>query len=340
MKRQMIPFLAILSILLIPFSSLAQNTTQKGNHEQIRTNSASFTILCPNFLSSYVKDLYTDAKKNHTGLSFRLINANPFDTFSNFEKGQADIAFGFNPFPEKRSTRKIEVLKNPSGQDILSIQIGKTGLMILTHRANPLKGLTLFQADAIFSSERKCGYPFNITKWGQLGLSGAWIEQPVHLMGLTRQSFAAKLFQQMVLCGGSIKSDFREQIDNSDVIAQVSADKRAIGFCTLSQNLQQAKTVPVAAREGSNYILPSEKNILSGMYPLTKTIFLFVRLPNNKALPSWKKLLIKKALDTNGQTSLGKYGAIPIYPEGFKRDINYLFKEAVTGRKKGKDHIT
>ncbi len=336
MKKRIFPILILLALLWPMFLSMAQNTPGEDiNSAQQRADAGNFTVLTPFFLEGYARWLCNMVEKEPNQPRLLLLSSEAMEVFTNFERGQADLAIGLNPFPEKKSEKKMEILKSPTGQDILSIALGKTGIVLLVHTANPLKGLTLFQADAIFSSDRKCGYPFNIIRWGQVGLSGAWLEQPIHLYGLTRQSLTYRLFQQMVLCEGSIKKGCARQIDTSDVIARVSNDKRGIGFACLSKDLKKTKALPLAAKEESDYFLPTDKNILSGTYPLTRTIFVFVKLPEGHRPSLWKRLFIQKALEGKGQAMLSRYGMVPLYRNGAK-EIDSILKDTWDGHQKGK----
>ena len=69
-------------------------------------------------------------------------------------------------------------------------------LAVFVHRDNPLRGLTLQQIDAIFSSTRKAGLDKPINTWGELGLSGAWADKPIVLPELLTVELFLNALQQ------------------------------------------------------------------------------------------------------------------------------------------------
>jgi len=76
-------------------------------------------------------------------------------SFNPDREGFADLALDF-----ERSTGMVSEGADNNTNRYLSIAVAKEALAIYVKTDNPLKGLTLFQVDALFSSTRKCGYPF------------------------------------------------------------------------------------------------------------------------------------------------------------------------------------
>lgn len=334
MKRSIISAVAIFLILSGPLALLAQDTTGKKNPAKIDISSGNFLILTPAFLKDYAQQLLSPLEKGQENMKLEIVSSDPSEIFDLFEKGEGTIAFAVKQFSEKRPDKKIEVLKNPPGGKILSIKIGRTGFIILTHISNPLKGLTISQADAIFSSTRSCGYPFAIIKWGQLGLSAPWANKPVNIAGVTRKDFFYGLFRQLVLCGGTMKKGLMEKKDTNGVLSYISKDKNTIAFCAFTRNTVNAKAIPISSSEGSTYFPPTDKNILSGKYPLSTTVYMLVRLQRDTSLPEWQKIFIKKALSEEGQKRLSGYAIVPAYPKGLKNGLNhYLGKDSQEDKK-------
>jgi phosphate transport system substrate-binding protein len=57
---------------------------------------------------------------------------------------------------------------------------GKTATsIVMVDKDNPIKGLSLAQLDAIYSTTRYRGHA-DIKTWGDLGLGGEWASRPIH----------------------------------------------------------------------------------------------------------------------------------------------------------------
>ncbi len=67
------------------------------------------------------------------------------------------------------------------------------------NKDNPIPGMDLAQIDAVFSATRKCGYPQDLTRWGQLGLGGEWRDRAIQLYGRNSVSGTYGYFKEHAL---------------------------------------------------------------------------------------------------------------------------------------------
>ena len=87
------------------------------------------------------------------------------------------------PMSRKMKNKEIEAFEKKHGYKPTAIPVAIDALAVYVHKDNPVKGMTIPQVDAIFSSTRKCGDDKDISKWGQLELGGAWKGRDVQLYG-------------------------------------------------------------------------------------------------------------------------------------------------------------
>ena len=78
------------------------------------------------------------------------------------------------PMSRKMKDKEIEAFETRYGYKPTAIRVAIDALAVFAHKDNPVKGMTIPQVDAIFSSTRKCGYQDDINNWGALSLAGAW----------------------------------------------------------------------------------------------------------------------------------------------------------------------
>ncbi|MDL2424715.1 substrate-binding domain-containing protein, partial [Pseudomonas sp. BAgro211] len=86
-----------------------------------------------------------------------------------------------------------------------AVPVAVDALAIFVHKDNPIKGLTMQQVDAIFSSTRLCGGKSEVKTWGDLGLTGDWANKPVQLFGRNSVSGTYGYFKEEALCKGDYK---------------------------------------------------------------------------------------------------------------------------------------
>jgi len=100
--------------------------------------------------------------------------------------------FGYEPFAIRVATGSLGSL-------------GKTATsIVLVAKDNPITGLTFSQLDAIYSTTRTRGHA-DITKWGDLGLTGEWADRAIHTYGLKPPNGIEQFFKWKVLQGGEWK---------------------------------------------------------------------------------------------------------------------------------------
>src|SRR3990172_3493489 len=127
----------------------------------------------------------------------------------------------FGPMSRQMKPTELDQFEKKYGYKPTEIKVAIDALAIYVHKDNPIKGLTLAQADGIFSSTHKRGG--NITKWGQLGLTGEWANKPISLYGRNSASGTYGFFKEQVLLNGDYKATVKEQPGSSSVVQGVSS---------------------------------------------------------------------------------------------------------------------
>jgi phosphate transport system substrate-binding protein len=167
-------------------------------------------------------------------------------------------------------------------------------IAIYVNAANPLARLTLPELEAIYSTTRRRGYPVNLTTWGQLGLEGEWAGRPIHFYGMIvnrkvgnpHAGIVAYLMQRLML-GGEFKPETRQVPDTGmgrgnnraldEIVAAVAVDRDGIGYSGFANAAPGVKPVALAESAGGPFYAGTRDEVARRVYPLTRTIFVFVR---------------------------------------------------------------
>lgn len=78
---------------------------------------------------------------------------------------------------------ELQAFETKYGYKPTAIPVAVDALAVFVHKDNPIKGLTMEQVDAIFSSTRLCGAKTDVKTWGDLGVTGDLANKPVQLFG-------------------------------------------------------------------------------------------------------------------------------------------------------------
>ncbi|HEX7910082.1 MAG TPA: substrate-binding domain-containing protein [Paraburkholderia sp.] len=210
--------------------------------------------------------------------------------------GDAEIApMGRELWPDERAA----YTQVRHGAEPLEIRVARGGFntpqrttaqAVFVHPDNPLTGITLTQLASIL--QRNPG----ITRWGQLGLTGAWADRPITIYMPPHVAPNAMSMQIMVLGGGPWNAAVQEgSID--DTARAIARDSGAIGFGGLEEGGPGLKTLEVARRAGEPFYTLDAQNASSGRYPLTR--YMYIRI--NRPLSAPVKAFLRYILSREGQ---------------------------------------
>jgi len=215
------------------------------------------------------------------------------------------------PMSRKMKMREIEAFQKRYGYKPTRVRVAIDALAVFVHKDNPLEGLTIAQVDAVFSNNRKCGAEKDVDRWGDLGLSGAWTGKDVQLYGRNSVSGTYGYFKKKALCKGDFKNSVNEQPGSASVVQSVSASLNGIGYSGIGYRTSGVRALPLA-KKGSTFIEANMENAISGRYPLSRYLYVYVNKHPNKALPPMEAEFLKMILSKSGQAIVEKDGYIPL----------------------------
>lgn len=185
-------------------------------------------------------------------------------------------------------------------------------IAVFVHKDNPLKGLTLQQLDAIFSSTRLRGAKSTPATWGDLGVTGDLAASPIACQGRRQATGAQVYFQEVVLAGGEFRKDMQEIPGNTDMVQVISANPAAIGFAGATFATADVKSVPLAIEAGQPFVAVDSVEAARGQYPLIRPLQLVINQAPGEELPPLQAEFIKYVFSRFGQEDVLRGGLHPI----------------------------
>lgn len=216
------------------------------------------------------------------------------------------------PMSRTMTQGEIAAFEAKHGYKPTAIGVAIDSLAVYVHKDNPIKGLTIAQVDAIFSATRKCGNPADITSWGQLGMDASWATRPIQLYGRNSVSGTYGYFKEHALCKGDFKNTVNEQPGSASVVQGITKSINGIGYSGMGYKTSGVLAVPLAAKEGQPYIEATAENAISGKYPLSRFLYIYVNKHPNTPLPPLELEFIKMVMSKAGQMVVIKDGYIPL----------------------------
>lgn len=216
------------------------------------------------------------------------------------------------PMSRKMKNKELEAFEKKFGYKPTAIPVAIDALAVYVHKDNPVKGMTIPQVDAIFSSTRKCGYKEDITRWGQVGATGSLASKNIQLFGRNSVSGTYGYFKKKATCKGDYKNTVNEQPGSASVVQSVSSSINGIGYSGIGYKTSGVRAVALAKKEGGEFVDATAENAVTGKYPLSRYLYVYVNKHPNKPLSPLEHEFIKMVLSKVGQQVVVKDGYIPL----------------------------
>jgi phosphate transport system substrate-binding protein len=198
------------------------------------------------------------------------------------------------------------------GYEPTAVRVAVDALAVYVHKDNPLERLTIPQVDAIFSKNRRCGHPGPIERWGQLGVSGALVPQPLRLYGRNSASGTYGYFKEVALCGGDYRDTTKEQPGSASVVQGISEDPYGIGYSGIGYRTSGVKALSLAKAEGAPFAGTDPENVYAGRYPLARYLYVYVNKAPDERLDPLTEQFLRFVLSREGQEVVVKDGYLPL----------------------------
>ncbi len=218
------------------------------------------------------------------------------------------------PMSREMKSSEVAAFSDKFGHKPTKIPVAIDALAVFVHKDNPVKGLSLTQVDAIFSSTRKRGGQ-DINTWGDAKLTGAFAGKTISAFGRNSASGTYGFFKENALKNGDYKSSVKEQPGSSSVVQGVASDLAAVGYSGIGYKTSGVRALPLSPNDGADFVEPSYANCLNGSYPLARYLYVYVNKAPSKDMDKLTSEFLTFVLSKQGQEITIKDGYFPLPAE-------------------------
>jgi len=218
----------------------------------------------------------------------------------------------FGPMSRLMRSSEIQAFEDRHGYPPTVVGTAIDTIAVYVNKDNPIQCMTMEQVDAVFSVGRRCGAAADITRWGQLGLTGAWANRDFTLYSRNAVSGTYGFFKDNALCGGDFKPAINEQPGSASVVQGVTESLNGIGYSGIGYITSGVKAIGLTSVGDDTCYEPSALNAAQGNYPLSRLLYVYVHKNPNRELPPLEREFFRLVLSRQGQEVVVRDGYIPL----------------------------
>lgn len=206
--------------------------------------------------------------------------------------GTTDIANASRPMNDQERQQ----IRQKYGTDVVEIPVAKDGVAIYVNAANSVDALSLEQLRGIYSG--------TVKNWKEVGGADA----PIILYGRENSSGTYAFFKEHVLNKSDFAANTQTLPGTAGVVGAIAKDKNGIGYGGEAYGSTDIKMVKIMGANGGPAMEPSEENVRSGAYPLSRELYFYLRQQPTGATKEY----VDWVLGTEGQAVVREVGYFPI----------------------------
>jgi phosphate transport system substrate-binding protein len=301
-------------------SSLIAGSRQQHSVNEGSTLAGTITSVGSDTMKPLLGNWSDLFRQLHPGVEFSIEARGSGTAAAALAEGRSQIA----PMSRPMEATEVAAFGARYGYAPTGIRVALDAVALYVHPDNPVQGLTLEQLDGIFSAGQRCGGK-RIVRWNELVKN--WRNDQISIVGRDKLSGTHDFFRSLALCKGDFSNNYEAMSDSSHVVWKVAQTPNSIGFAGIGYLTQNTKLVPLAKYAGEPYTpiieessqaseMASEQkrfaNVISGKYPLSRFLFIYVNKPPNKRVPPLIEEFLKFVLSKDGRDAVAKSGFVPL----------------------------
>ena len=310
-QNKIVAALGLLACSLVSHAALAQAVKVDPalpSYEKASGVSGNFTSVGSDTLNNLMTLWAESYKRFYPNVNIQIQGAGSSTAPPALIQG----ASNFGPMSRTMKDEEIVAFEKKHGYKPTAVPVAIDALAVYVNKDNPVPGLSIPQVDAILSSTRKCGGAKEITKWGDVGMTGDWANRPIALYGRNSVSGTYGYFKEKALCKGDFTKRVAEQPGSASVVQSVSGQIGAIGYSGIGYITSGVRAVPLSKKDGEPFVAATAANALNKTYPLSRVLYVYVNKRPNQPLSPLEREFFKMVLSKQGQEVVVKDGFVPM----------------------------
>lgn len=243
----------VVTVCLLICLSISPLFTEAAKTERLINIHGSDTMLILN------NELAAVYNKEHPSTKFDVLGGGSGLGIKALLEGTTDIAAA----SRRMNEFEISIFEEHTGTRPLEIVVALDGIGIYVHNNNHISRLTVSQLRGILTGE--------IRNWREVG----GMNRRIDVYNRDKNSGTRAFMQEHILRGKPFSSRAREVSSTSMIMACVARNQNAIGYGGIAY-AEGAHIIRLANQPQEPGTWPSQENVSSGNYPLSRALYFYV----------------------------------------------------------------
>jgi phosphate transport system substrate-binding protein len=258
----------------------------------------------------------------------RLQSQHPDWVFVNELKGTSSVApllthnqVLFGAMGRQMSTHESSAYKKIVGAAPVSVRVAHTSndtsqhlatsLAVYVNQANPVEQLSPRQVARMLSIGNPEG---DLSRWGQLGLSGVWHGRIIHAYGTPEFTGFGTTLQRMQLNGLPLVPGYESYSDTNAILQRLADDPAGIAIAAIGQADARIKQVAIIDPITGKLTTGTADEVRNGTYPYGRYLYFYLRKLPGQPLDPVALEYMRLVLSPEGQAILAEQtnGYLPL----------------------------
>ncbi|HEY3399463.1 MAG TPA: substrate-binding domain-containing protein [Geothrix sp.] len=216
--------------------------------------------------------------------------------------------------PRELTLEEHQAFEKKFGYTPTKLVVCYDAFIVFVNAGNPIRDIGMDQLDAVYSTTHAAGYKTDspVDTWGDLGVRGDYARRPIHPYMRAEGTAARSLIRDLVLLKGKYKTTVRDILDWPGIAEAVMTDASGIGIATLSSWMARNKVLAVTPLQAKEPVPPTQETVISGKYPLGRTLYFYVNRAPGKPLPPALSEFLQYVLSRQGQMAVTQATFYPV----------------------------
>lgn len=323
--KKLVALMGVMSVGFVAQSVMAQAVQVDPalpKYEKASGVSGNFTSVGSDTLNNLMTLWAEEYKRLYPNVNIQIQGAGS----STAPPALTEGASNFGPMSRIMTAKEVESFEKKHGYKPYPVPVAIDALAVYVNKDNPIPGLSVQEVDAMMSVGRKCGFASDITKWGQVGMTGEWANRDIAMYSRNSVSGTYGYFKDVALCKGDFKRNVAEQPGSASVVQSVATQINAMGYSGIGYKTSGVRALPLSSKKGQPFVEADGKHAIDGTYPLARVLYVYVNKKPNTALNPLEREFFKMVLSQQGQQVVVKDGFVPMPAAMAKKAVDDLAK--------------